>query len=199
MSVHVHLGLCQMINCCRASIRAPGPIWDQRGARLPQLLENLRICLRLKDAYLQQYGMCKNLLGPQFDLQIFGKFELFCKRLQKLIDVFGKAQQFNDLTNYSINGLESLVTRFWGIFDELKHKVTLAIMSCRMAECAGAPIPAPQLKMFCHSPIHLRFLTACFKSKCDPDRSASSGSASYFSDVPDLTPAIRVAFTSRRP
>ena len=61
-----------------------------------------RSCLRLNEAYQEQYRLTKDKLltmpkGKQFDFietQIFGKFDLFCRRVIKLIDMFSTIHQF---------------------------------------------------------------------------------------------------------
>ena len=66
------------------------------------LLETLESCLRLNEFYQEQYRATKDKLltmpaGRQFDFseaQIFGKFDLFCRRVIKLIDMFSTIQQF---------------------------------------------------------------------------------------------------------
>ena len=58
-------------------------------------------CLKLNEAYQEQYRLVKERLestpkGKQFDFNernIFGKFDLFCRRLVKLIDMFQTVQQ----------------------------------------------------------------------------------------------------------
>ena len=58
-------------------------------------------CLKLNDAYQEQYRLTKDRLlatpkGKQFDFNertIFGKFDLFCRRAVKLIDLFSTIHQ----------------------------------------------------------------------------------------------------------
>ena len=58
-------------------------------------------CLKLNEAYQEQYRLVKERLestpkGKQFDFNernIFGKFDLFCRRIVKLIDMFQTVQQ----------------------------------------------------------------------------------------------------------
>ena len=48
----------------------------------------------------------------QFDFNesdIFGKFDLFCKRVTKLIDMFTTIQQFSSLANHDIEGMDNLM------------------------------------------------------------------------------------------
>jgi len=122
----------QMIVNCKSAIKAEGRLWEQALERglLDHLLGNLHMCIKLINVYKEEYGKAKAWLaqtpgGKQFnfnDLHIFGKFELFCKRIQKLIDVFTTIEQFVSLSQYNIDGMESLIARFFEIVDELKRK-----------------------------------------------------------------------------
>jgi len=102
-------------------------IWDKD----PQLLcKGLQDCLKLNQAYQEQYHLTKekvqaNPKGRQFDFseaQIFGKFDLFCKRVVKLIDFFSTIQQFENLTNHSIEGMDKMVKQFRRIVLEFRGK-----------------------------------------------------------------------------
>lgn len=72
---------------------------------LPQLIARMESCLKLNEAYQEQYRLVKERLestpkGKQFDFNernIFGKFDLFCRRLVKLIDMFQTVQQVQSL------------------------------------------------------------------------------------------------------
>eukprot|EP00667_Euglena_gracilis_P000005 EG_transcript_5 len=122
----------QMIVNCKNTIKAEGRLWEQalEMGLLDHLLKNLHKCIALNTIYQEEYRKAKetlgqNPLGKQFDfneLHIFGKFELFCKRIQKLIDVFTTIEQFMSLSQYNIDGMESLITRFFEIVDDLKRK-----------------------------------------------------------------------------
>ena len=63
--------------------------------------------------------------GKAFDFsetQIFGKFDLFCRRLTKLIEVFTTIQQFKSLAKQNLEGMEELNCKFKDIIDEFKKK-----------------------------------------------------------------------------
>eukprot|EP01028_Stygiella_incarcerata_P006636 TRINITY_DN270_c0_g1_i1.p1 TRINITY_DN270_c0_g1~~TRINITY_DN270_c0_g1_i1.p1 ORF type:complete len:4523 (-),score=1222.92 TRINITY_DN270_c0_g1_i1:192-13760(-) len=117
----------EMIRNCVKSIRAHGSLWEQS----PQeLITRLDLCLRLNESYQEHYQMTKEKMmtqpgGKQFDFnkfQIFGKFELFCKRIQKLIYVFSTVEQFGALSRHNIDGMETLISRFDEVVDELRKK-----------------------------------------------------------------------------
>ena len=104
----------QMIASCKLAINGkdqPDRLW----AREPEaLLETLESCLRLNEFYQEQYRLTKDKLltmpkGKQFDFsetQIFGKFDLFCRRIIKLIDMFSTMQQFHALAEHKLEGME---------------------------------------------------------------------------------------------
>ena len=51
-----------------------------------------------------------NTKGKRFDFvqeQIFGKFDLFCRRIIKLIDMFSTIEQFNSLSQNKLEGMEA--------------------------------------------------------------------------------------------
>ncbi|KAH8056489.1 dynein light chain binding protein [Aureococcus anophagefferens] len=60
----------------------------------------------------EQYRLTKKKLqsmpkGKQFDfneMHIFGKFDLFCRRIIKLIDMFSTIDQFKSLSNNKLEG-----------------------------------------------------------------------------------------------
>eukprot|EP00741_Cyanophora_paradoxa_P017811 tig00021017_g17202.t1 len=117
----------QMITNCKQCITGPGRLWDQDSNKL---IVNLESCIRLNEAYQEQYRITKDKLlaqpkGKQFDFsenQIFGKFELFCKRVQKLIDMFSTIQQFSSLAQHSVEGMDALIKNFFTIVDDFKKK-----------------------------------------------------------------------------
>jgi dynein heavy chain len=72
-------------------------LWDHELYPCEELIEVLQSCIELNQAYLKQYEFTKERLmnmpkGKQFDFspnQIFGRFDLFCRRVSKLIELFG--------------------------------------------------------------------------------------------------------------
>ena len=86
----------QMILNCKESItegQKSDSLWEKEPR---ELVRQLEACLKLNEAYRDQYQQTKRKLqqvpkGRQFDfneMQIFGKFDLFCRRIIKLIDMF---------------------------------------------------------------------------------------------------------------
>ena len=93
----------QMIENCRKAIIAGHESEDKLWEIPPEkLIPVLTTCIELNQAYQKQYEITKERLqnmpkGKQFEFsinQIFGKFDLFCRRINKLIDLFQTIQQF---------------------------------------------------------------------------------------------------------
>ncbi|OWZ14140.1 Dynein heavy chain, partial [Phytophthora megakarya] len=121
----------QMITLSKSNLvgrEAPEAIWDKDPE---ELLVGLEVCLKLNEAYQEQYRLTKDKLltmpkGKQFDFsetQIFGKFDLFCRRLVKLIDMFSTIHQFRALAQHSLEGMDALLASFNTIIREFRaHK-----------------------------------------------------------------------------
>lgn len=120
----------QMIASCRVAITANDPpqtLWDQPPG---PLLEKLESCLRLNEFYQEQYRVTTDKLmttpkGKQFDFaepQLFGKFDLFCRRVVKLMDMFSTIQQFHTLVDHKLEGMEPLLVVFDQILLQFKDK-----------------------------------------------------------------------------
>lgn len=63
--------------------------------------------------------------GKQFEFstnQIFGKFDLFQRRLTKLIELFGTIEQFRTLGNHNLEGIEPIIKSFGSIVGAFKRK-----------------------------------------------------------------------------
>jgi len=53
--------------------------------------------------------------GKQFDFsesQLFGKFDLFERRIKKLRDLFTAIQQFRALEDHNLEGMQDLIKEF---------------------------------------------------------------------------------------
>ena len=121
----------QMIANCSQRIAQGGAkdeLWDRD---IPELVGELRRCLKLEESYKQHYHETKVQLeesnpgGKQFDfneMQIFGKFELFCRRVNKLIDMFTTIQHFNTLAERRLEGMEPLIDQFHQIQQEFRER-----------------------------------------------------------------------------
>lgn len=120
----------QMITSCKVAINGNDPptkLWEHP---ISPLLDKLESCLRLNEFYQEQYRFTKDKLmttpkGKQFDFpepQIFGKFDLFCRRIIKLIDMFSTIQQFHALVDHRLEGMDPLLLVFDQILIQFKDK-----------------------------------------------------------------------------
>ena len=55
-------------------------------------------------------------------MYIFGKFDAFCKRMQKVIDMFDLIEKFSALSTLGVEGTDSLIKRFESILAQVKRK-----------------------------------------------------------------------------
>ena len=120
----------QMVNNCKLAVNG-GEAADSIWSRDPQkLIEALESSLHLNEAYQEQYRLVKDKLlttpkGKQFDFNeqhIFGKFDRFCRRVIKLIDLFSTIHQFQQLAAHALEGMEGLCEKFTAIYDDFKSK-----------------------------------------------------------------------------
>jgi dynein heavy chain len=127
----------QMIKNCRTNIlnfgkvrRGEDPkkgqmpsddvLWDHDAYPPEELIPVLQTCIDLNQAYLKQYEFTKERLmnmpkGKQFEFspnQIFGRFDLFCRRITKLIELFGTIQQFKILSKHNLEGIKPILDNF---------------------------------------------------------------------------------------
>lgn len=102
-------------------------MWDKD---IQDTIKQLDDCLKLNGVYQEQYRLMKKKLrqmpnGKQFDcneMQIFGKIDLFCRRVVKLTDLFTTIDQFHTLANNKLEGMELLIERFYEIQSEFRAR-----------------------------------------------------------------------------
>ena len=89
------------------------------------------MAVRLNEAYKERYKAAKSQFlseNATFNFTIneqmvFLKFDLFAKRLNKLINMFETIHQFSSLEQHThINGLEQMIKNFYDIVDDIKRK-----------------------------------------------------------------------------
>ncbi|KAJ8415685.1 hypothetical protein AAFF_G00402420 [Aldrovandia affinis] len=119
----------QMITACKAYITNNGTatIWIQ-----PQdvVADKLKAAIHLNKEYQNCFHKTKQKLegSPserQFDfseMYIFGKFDTFERRLNKILGMFRTISTYSALQDSQIEGLETLATRFQGIVLAMKTK-----------------------------------------------------------------------------
>lgn len=105
-------------------------LWNHDEYPPEELIPVLKSCLDLNQAYQKQYEFTKDRMmnmpkGNQFEFspnQIFGKFDLFCRRVSKLIELFGTIQQFRTLERHNLEGIGNILQTFYGYVNSFKKK-----------------------------------------------------------------------------
>ena len=111
-------------------------LWDETKYPHDELIEVLKSCQELKDAYIYQYNFTKDRLesmpkARQFDFnttEIFGKFELFNRRVRKLIDLFSTIRQFKTLEKHNLEDIQPIVDAFNVYVNSFRGKITKALL-----------------------------------------------------------------------
>ena len=123
----------QMITNCKQKItggKKVEDIWNREPAELIKVLES---CIKLNHHYKNCYKETKDKVADMqrgsghtpFDFtetQIFGKFDLLCRRVAKLIEIFTTIQQFQSLAKHNLEGMEKLTNRFKEIIKDFQNK-----------------------------------------------------------------------------
>jgi dynein heavy chain, axonemal len=110
----------QLIEVCKRCIiygETSDSIWNRP---IPALLQSFEKCFLLNEAYRDNYLRVKEKLqelpeSKQFDfpdMQIIGKFDLFCQRITKLMDLFSTVQQFKNLAQHKFENIDALLAEF---------------------------------------------------------------------------------------
>lgn len=115
--------------------KKPAPVddtvlWDHDQYPPDELISCLQSCLDLHEAYIKQYDFTKERLqnvpkAKQFDFsptQIFGKFDLFCRRITKLKELFSTIKQFKTLERHNLEHIQPIVTSFSNYVNSFKKK-----------------------------------------------------------------------------
>jgi len=95
-----------------------------------ELIPMLQSCIDLNTAYQKQYDQTKQRLmkmpkGKQFEFStnaIFGKFNLFSRRVSKLIELFGTIQQFQTLEKHNLENIKEILDSFEKCWKGLQKK-----------------------------------------------------------------------------
>jgi hypothetical protein len=53
---------------------------------------------------------------------IFGKFDTFCRRLDRIVDVLNTIESLSGLQNIRVEGLEPIVVKYRSVVDAIKKK-----------------------------------------------------------------------------
>lgn len=126
----------EIVSSCKRAINPSGTrarIWDmtQTNSSLQDLIHRLEVSAQLNEVYLNEYRKAQDILarkgGKLFDfdeLRFLGHFNLFAKRVDKLISVFRRVEQFGMLRDYNIDQMDPLIPRFEEYLGQLRGKTT---------------------------------------------------------------------------
>eukprot|EP00899_Mesostigma_viride_P009315 jgi/Mesvir1/18385/Mv14266-RA.2 len=117
----------QMICCCKAYLKKNGSLWEDDHV---SLLARFQVCLDMNAVYQQQYrGMLEQVTarmprGKPFlsEAAVFGKFDAFCWRLSRLVDLFTTIKQYGPLRDSAIEGIQPLQERFNNMVALLQYR-----------------------------------------------------------------------------
>lgn len=96
------------------------------------------MAINLADSYEKAFEHTRRQLmtqpkGKQFDFnkdKIFEKFNIFKRRLEKLVDMFKTIHQFSSLEQHThIEGLSDMIANFNTITDNVRMKVSIACLA----------------------------------------------------------------------
>jgi dynein heavy chain len=107
----------------RGAPQSDDVLWKEDEYPPEDLIPVLQSCIDLNVAYQKQYQFTKERLqnmprGKQFEFstnQIFGKFDLFQRRLAKLIELFSTIEQFRTLGNHKLENISPIIDSFTAI------------------------------------------------------------------------------------
>ncbi|KAJ7395081.1 hypothetical protein BTVI_158454 [Pitangus sulphuratus] len=118
----------QMINTCKTYLcEGVSKIWD---LDRQELLKRIQQCISLKEQYQTSFQKIRKELKEnpndrQFDFSenyIFGKFDAFCKRLEKISHMSNIMDSLLELHRIKIEGIEDITTHYQSIATSTKSK-----------------------------------------------------------------------------
>uniref|UniRef100_A0A4W2DV70 Dynein axonemal heavy chain 8 n=1 Tax=Bos indicus x Bos taurus TaxID=30522 RepID=A0A4W2DV70_BOBOX len=119
----------QMVTACKAYITDGGTnhVWDQE---TPVVLKKIQDCIFLFKEYQASFHKTRKQIlessGEKSfevsEMYIFGKFEAFCKRLEKITEMITVVQTYSTLNNSTIEGIDILAIKFKNIYQGVKKK-----------------------------------------------------------------------------
>ncbi|CAL8402248.1 dynein heavy chain 5, axonemal [Gadus morhua] len=118
----------QMISTCRAYLTQDvTKVWEHSR---PELLQRISECCHLNASYQKSFHAVRDKLREtpeerQFDFSenyIFGKFDTFCRRLEKLAEMASTLESLQSLGNMKVEGIEKIYSRYQTIVFTVKSK-----------------------------------------------------------------------------
>ncbi|XP_022239106.1 dynein heavy chain 8, axonemal-like [Limulus polyphemus] len=120
----------QMVTSCKRYITNDGLscVWDQSPKKV---IEKLKCCQRLYHDYQDNFKCVKKKIketaGEESfkfsEMYVFGKYEAFCKRLDKIIELLNIIETYSVLSHSHIEGIQSIAAKFLHICSAIKNKV----------------------------------------------------------------------------
>uniref|UniRef100_A0A8C5KN64 Dynein, axonemal, heavy chain 8 n=1 Tax=Jaculus jaculus TaxID=51337 RepID=A0A8C5KN64_JACJA len=117
----------QMVTACKAYITDGGVnhVWDQE---TPVVLKKIQDCIFLFKEYQASFHKTrKQILDSSgeksfevSEMYIFGKFEAFCKRLEKITEMITIVQRYSALSHSTIEGIDIMAIKFKNIYQGIK-------------------------------------------------------------------------------
>ncbi|XP_057650536.1 dynein axonemal heavy chain 8 isoform X2 [Chionomys nivalis] len=117
----------QMVTACKAYITDGGTnhVWDQE---TPAVLKKIQDCIFLFKEYQASFHKTRKQIlessGEKSfevsEMYIFGKFEAFCKRLEKITEMITIVQTYTALSNSTIEGIDIMAIKFKNIYQGIK-------------------------------------------------------------------------------
>ncbi|KAK2859784.1 hypothetical protein Q5P01_004404 [Channa striata] len=129
----------QMISNCRSFLsQGVAHIWDHSR---PVLLQRISECCTLNVEYQRSFRTVRDKLrenpgNRQFDFSenyIFGKFDAFCRRLEKLADMTSTMESLAALQHMKVEGVEKIYLRYQNLVSTTKSK-TYEVLDHRKLE-----------------------------------------------------------------
>ncbi|KAM7379582.1 hypothetical protein PAMP_005128 [Pampus punctatissimus] len=130
----------QMVTACRAYITVNGTclIWDQDAN---DIIGKMQDCICLYQEYQSCFQKTKKQTMERpgkrsfevSEMQIFCKFEVFCKQLEKIKQIITVFKTFESLGKSNIEGIEILARQFHTVCNNMKRK-QYDILAPRAAE-----------------------------------------------------------------
>ena len=98
--------------------------------RRAALLEHIEECLKLNNEYQSCFKRMREKLREtpeekQFDFSesyIFGKFDLFAKRLERIADVVTVVAAYAPVLDIRLEGIETIQTRYKLLFETIRKR-----------------------------------------------------------------------------
>ncbi|KAL7987444.1 hypothetical protein Chor_006363 [Crotalus horridus] len=119
----------QMVTACKAYITDGGysRVWEQD---TPTVIQKIKDCIFLFKEYQKSFHKTRKQIletsGEKTfevsEMYIFGKFEAFCKRLEKITEMITIVQTFSALNMSTIEGIDIMAIKFKNIYQSVQKK-----------------------------------------------------------------------------